>query len=68
VTTLTPISFRCVLSKGATNAQNDDVLVIERVGQFVEAAFRLPGQVRSEAMCLWSSIGWGTPAALHGNG
>jgi indolepyruvate decarboxylase len=60
-----PISSAAFYPRVQRMLQNDDVLVIEAgSGQFVEAAFRLPGQVRSEAMCLWSSIGWGTPAAL----
>jgi indolepyruvate decarboxylase len=60
-----PVSSAAFYPRVQRMLQNDDVLVIEAgSGVFVEAAFRLPGQVRSQAMTLWSSIGWGTPATL----
>ncbi len=60
-----PISSAAFYPRVQRMLQNDDLLVIEAgSGVFVEAAFRLPGQVRSQAMTLWSSIGWGTPATL----
>ena len=60
-----PISSAAFYPRVQRMLQNDDVLVIEAgSGVFVEAAFRLPRQVRSQAMTLWSSIGWGTPATL----
>lgn len=60
-----PISSAAFYPRVQRMLQSDDVLVIEAgSGVFVEAAFRLPGQVRSQAMTLWSSIGWGTPATL----
>jgi indolepyruvate decarboxylase len=60
-----PISSAAFYPRVQRMLQDDDVLVIEAgSGQFIEGAFRLPSQVRTEAMCLWSSIGWGTPATL----